>query len=94
MHSFADTREVNECLNALAQGDAPLVRILPPRPGQKEKRPVQLLSGEPDLSDPPPHEQRAPEPSRIESLEAQVAALKAEVAALREEFGAFRKQFE
>ena len=94
LHAFADTREVDECLHALAQGDAPLVRILPPRPGQKERRCVQLLSGEPDLSEPPPQEQRAPEPSRIESLEAQVAALKAELGALREEFGAFRKQFE
>ena len=96
LHSFADTREVDECLNALAAGDAPLVRILPPRPGQKEKRVVQLLSGEPDLSEPPPspYEQRAPEPSRIEALEMQVAALKAELGALREEFSAFRKQFE
>ena len=89
LHLFADTREVEECLNGLAQGDAPIVRILTPRPGQKEKRVVQLLSGEPDLSEPvaPPHETRIPEPSRIEALEAQVAAL-------REEFHAFRKQFE
>lgn len=94
LHSFADTREVDECLNGLAAGDAPLVRILPPRPGQKEKRVVQLLSGEPDLSEPPTFEQRAPEPSRIEALAAEVAALKAELGALREEFGAFRKQFE
>lgn len=96
LHPFADTREVDECLHALAQGAAPLVRILPPRPGQKEKRVVQLLSGEPDLSEPPPSpdEQRAPEPSRIAALEMQVAALKAELGALREEFSAFRKQFE
>ena len=90
LHSFAETREIEECLHGLAQGAAPLVRILAPRPGQKEKRCVQLLSGEPDLSEPPPagpHESRAPEPSRIEALEAQVAAL-------RQEFDAFRKQFE
>ena len=90
LHVFAETREVDECLSGLAQGDAPLVRILAPRPGQKEKRVVQLLSGEPDLSEPPPaapHESRAPEPSRLDALEAQVAAL-------REEFEAFRKQFE
>ena len=90
LHSFADTREVEECLHGLEKGDAPLVRILAPRPGQKEKRCVQLLSGEPDLSEPPaaePNAGRSPEPSRIEALEAQVAAL-------REEFDAFRKQFE
>ena len=96
MHSFADTREIEECLGGLEKGDAPLVRILVPRPGQKEKRVVQLLSGEPDLSEPvaPTREYRAPEPSRIEALETQVAALTAELAALREEFSAFRKQFE
>ena len=90
LHSFADAREIEECLHGLAQGAAPLVRILAPRPGQKEKRCVQLLSGEPDLSDPPPaapHESGAPEPSRLEALEAQIAALRAE-------FEAFRKQFE
>ena len=90
LHSFADVREIEECLHGLANGDAPLVRILDPRPGQKEKRCVQLLSGEPDLSEPPPatpHESRAPEPSRLDALEAQVAALRAE-------FEAFRKQFE
>ena len=90
LHSFADAREIEECLHGLAKGDAPLVRILDPRPGQKEKRCVQLLSGEPDLSEAPPaapHESRAPEPSRLDALEAQVAALRAE-------FEAFRKQFE
>ena len=89
LHLFGDAREVEECLNGLAQGDAPIVRILAPRPGQKEKRVVQLLSGEPDLSEPVAvaHESRTSEPSRIEALEAQVAAL-------RVEFDAFRKQFE
>ena len=90
LHSFADVREIEECLAGLAKGDAPLVRILPPRPGQKEKRCVQLLSGEPDLSEPSPavrHEIKDPEPSRLETLEAQVNALRAE-------FDAFRKQFE
>ena len=96
LHSFADTREIEECLGGLEKGDAPLVRILAPRPGQKEKRVVQLLSGEPDLSEPVAamREYRAPEPSRIDALETQVAALTAELAALREEFSAFRKQFE
>lgn len=94
---FADTQVIDECLAALAAGDAPLVRILAARPGQKEKRAVQLLSGEPDLTEPPapePREIKPPEPSRIAGLEVEVTALRAELAALREEFAAFRKQFE
>ena len=96
LHSFADTREIEECLGGLEKGDAPLVRILAPRPGQKEKRVVQLLAGEPDLSEPvaAAREYRAPEPSRIDALETQIAGLTAELGALREEFSAFRKQFE
>ena len=48
LHSFSSLAEVEACLDELARGDAPLVRMLPARPGQKEKRFVQLLSGEPE----------------------------------------------
>src|SRR5207302_1949137 len=44
MHSFNTLEEVESCLADLANGDAPLVRVLPARAGQKEKRYVQLLS--------------------------------------------------
>ncbi|MBI5799415.1 MAG: YceH family protein [Verrucomicrobia bacterium] len=97
MHAFANIGEVEECLRTLGEGADPLVRVLPPRPGQKEKRFVQLLSGEPALEEttsPEPRPAAASAPSRVVSLEAEVAALKAEVAALREEFARFRKQFE
>ncbi|MEN9575706.1 MAG: hypothetical protein RL514_3561 [Verrucomicrobiota bacterium] len=96
MFAFANIGEIEECLRVLGEGSAPLVRLLPPRAGQKEKRFVQLLSGEPALE-----ELAAPEarpttttPTRVEVLEAEVAMLKTEVAALREEFAGFRKQFE
>lgn len=97
MHAFANIGEVEECLRALGEGADPLVRVLPPRPGQKEKRFVQLLSGEPVLDEPAAaefHEVAPPAPTRVEMLEAEVSALKTEMAALREEFARFRKQFE
>jgi uncharacterized protein len=102
LHPFASVQEVEECLQNLCQGDRPLARVIPPRPGQKEKRYVQLLSGEPEIAQPaapvsstvgsPATPQ--PDKSRLEQLEAEVGALKAELAALREEFAGFRKQFE
>jgi uncharacterized protein YceH (UPF0502 family) len=97
LHAFSSGQEVEECLQALAAGDAPLVRILPARPGQKEKRSVQLLSGEPDLTEPSPaepHETKASGVTRIEALETEVITLTSEIAALREEFASFKKQFE
>ncbi|MFA6545554.1 MAG: YceH family protein [Limisphaerales bacterium] len=97
LHPFASLTEVEETLQGLALMSEPLVRIVPPCPGQKEKRFVQLLSGEPVIEEPAAPEARAsvpPAPSRLETLEAEVAAMKAELAALREEFARFRKQFE
>lgn len=97
MHAFASVGEVEECLRGLGEGAEPLVRVLPARPGQKENRYVQLLSGEPVLAEPTAAETRsavASGPTRVETLEAEVATLKSEVAALREEFARFRKQFE
>ena len=98
MHAFESIAEVEECLQGLGQGTDPLVRVIPPRPGQKEKRFVQLLAGEPPAEVLAPAEEPrsapAPTPSRLESLEAEVAALKNELAALRAEFAGFRKQFD
>ena len=97
LHPFASLVEVEETLQGLALLSEPLVRIVPPRPGQKEKRFVQLLSGEPALEDPAAAEARptiVSGPTRVEALEAEVAALKMDVAALREELARFRKQFE
>lgn len=54
LHAFASVGEVEECLRGLSEGAEPLVRELPARPGQKENRFVQLLSGEPGLDEPPP----------------------------------------
>lgn len=96
MFAFPSLEAVQERLDELARGDAPLVQVLPARPGQKERRYVQLLSAEVPLSE----SAAAPEPTviptrtRLDELAAEIATLKTEVATLREEFAAFRRQFE
>ncbi|MBV9999443.1 MAG: YceH family protein [Verrucomicrobia bacterium] len=101
--------EVEALLEGLARGDAPLVQSLPPRPGQKERRYVQLLSGpfqaaevepsRPVHSPPVPVAPGAPLEAdrgseRLAALEAEINALKTSLAALHAEFAAFRRQFE
>ena len=54
MASFPQLSDVEGALTGLAEGGEPLVRLLPQRPGQKERRYVQLLSGEP--AEPAPEE--------------------------------------
>ncbi len=101
--------EVESTLQGLARGDAPLVRALPARPGQKEVRYVQLLSGpyaEPEpvlptarevaadaVPSPPPDGRPAWE-ERLAALTAEVGELRAALAELQEAFATFRKAFE
>jgi uncharacterized protein YceH (UPF0502 family) len=102
MHPFESVAEVEARLEELGRGSAPLVRALEARPGQKERRFIQLLSAEiPDPTATPhtPFSQEAtpavaPLPTRIDTLTAELATLRAELEQLREEFRAFRKQFE
>jgi uncharacterized protein YceH (UPF0502 family) len=102
MHAFPSLEEVEAALSGLAKGDEPLVRVLPARPGQKERRYVQLLSGEPSeetLQGTPVAAADAGEPgvsrsARIEALEQEVATLREELQSLRALFEEFRKQFE
>ena len=104
MHGFGSIEEIESCLAELSKGDAPLVKILAARPGQKERRYVQLLSAE-SLPCEPASETFAPAAvgeqaavgesgPRVEALEKEVAGLKAEMQQLREEFSAFRQQFD
>jgi uncharacterized protein YceH (UPF0502 family) len=92
---FATLEELEACLEGLARGDSPLIKLLPQQPGQKERRYVQLFSAEPEggwrEATPPP----APRgDARLEALQAEVAALREEVAALKAQFTDFKKQFE
>ena len=103
MQFFDSLEQVESFLADLARGESPLVRVLPARPGQKESRYVQLLSGEPlrpesaptqGVDSPPAATESAMDSSRLEAVENQVAELRAELRSLREELLSFRKQFE
>jgi hypothetical protein len=97
---FDSMDQVESFLADLAKGDDPLVRVLSARPGQKERRYVQLISGEPVLrveGEIPvvgPTRENSQGPSRIQALENEIAAIKTELQQLREELLSFRKQFE
>lgn len=104
LYGFGSLQELETCLEGLCAGDYPLVRLLPPRPGQKERRYAQLLSGEPEWPEARDgggggsayQEVPLPEPEsagRIEALEAEIAKLRGELEQLREEFNGFRGQF-
>lgn len=97
MAGFASLAEVEETLASLEAGDEPLVRLLPARPGQKERRFVQLLAGEPVIDDSPVASEApraAAGPSRVDALAEEVRTLREQLAALREEFDRFKQQFE
>ena len=103
MQFFDSLEQVESFLADLSRGESPLVRVLPARPGQKESRYVQLLSGEPVMPEgaaiqgtdsPPVTTGSATDSSRLEAVENQVAELRAELRSIREELLSFRKQFE
>ena len=89
--------EVEACLEDLARGEDPLVRVIPARPGQKEKRYVQLLSATPETgvsgAEPARAVESTSEQPRLDVLESELSALKSELYALRKEFEEFKKSF-
>ncbi|SRR5581483_241501 len=98
MHRFASLDEVQSTLESLAKDESRFVTVLPTRPGQKEQRYVQLLTGEPvftEQTESSPAASSVPAtPSRLDALETEVAALKEQVQKLTDELAIFRKQFE
>ena len=105
LYEFAELREVEETLDALAHRDEPLVVKLPRQAGRKEARYAHLLSGPPGIEEAgeeqpghaaprPPSSTRAAEGERVARLEAEVETLRTEVAELRRQLEEFRKQFE
>ena len=98
MFMFGTLEAVDACLEDLARGDDPLVQLLPPRPGQKERRFVQLFSEEGAI---PEDSSVVAAPTlgrstgaRIDALEAEVAQLRKELEDVRSELALFRQQFE
>jgi uncharacterized protein YceH (UPF0502 family) len=89
--------EIDAYLEELARGGDPLVRVLPARPGQKERRFIQLLAGEPEVTEAPVSSAlpigRVPEKSRLDALEGEVNSLKRDLQALREDLANFKKEF-
>ena len=96
MAPFAALADAENVLNAMGEGSEPLVRLLPARSGQKERRYVQLLSGEP--TEAAAIEPAAPVVSppasagRIDVLENEVAALRGELSELRASLNDLRRQ--
>jgi uncharacterized protein len=89
--------DVEALLDELSAGDDPLVKVIPARAGQKEKRYVHLLSrheqaGAP-TEEPTQTVELTPQKSRLEQLESEFNTLRAEMNALREDFEQFKKQF-
>jgi len=89
LYEFDDLGAVEAALHRLAERTPPLATELPRRPGEKEPRFAQLLSGEIRTLEPPPAplERRSP-------LEERVARLEGDLAELRHQFDEFRKSFE
>jgi uncharacterized protein YceH (UPF0502 family) len=101
MYEFADLREAEATLEALAQREEPLIVKLPRQAGRKEARYAHLLSGQPVFEDDgePQSVSSAPrarggESERVARLEAEVERLGGELADMRRQFEEFRKQFE
>jgi hypothetical protein len=102
MHAFESVVEVQAQLEELGRGDTLLTQVLPARPGQKERRYIQLFSAEGAEENAPAialsvhettREEPAP-PARIDVLTQDIASLRTELEQLRAEFAAFRRQFE
>ena len=96
MAPFATLADAENVLNAMAEGGEPLVRLLGARPGQKERRYVQLLSGEPveAVADdgPVPVRSEPAGPTRLEALEKEVADLRGQLSQLQASFEELQRQ--
>ena len=91
MHKFDDTDQVQAVIDKMPE----LVLKLPRRPGEKELRYAQLLSGPPDVQAAEAQAQPlTPRQDRISALEAEVAQMRQEVDGLKQQFADFRRQFE
>ena len=100
MAAFASLPETEGVLHGLAELPEPLTRLLPARPGQKERRYVQLLSGEPaepsaqELAASAPRERPRFTSEPTPDLAPRLAALEQEVADLHTQLGTLRESLD
>jgi uncharacterized protein YceH (UPF0502 family) len=91
LHSFASAADVEATLEALASRTSPLVAVVEPRAGQKERRWLQLLEGDAEgraaSSAPSTVTGSTRGGGRVDELEERIAALEARVASLVEALG-------
>jgi uncharacterized protein len=90
MHRFDDLDQVQSVIDRLPE----LIVKLDRRPGEKESRYAQLLSGAPVVSETQPESPAPQRVDRIATLEAEVAQLHVELEDLKQQFAGFKKQFE
>ena len=89
--------DLERLLDELSAGDDPLVKVIPARPGQKEKRYAHLLSPYTETyesaADRAPAIESTPQESRLDQLESELKNLRTEMNSLREDFEQLKKQF-
>lgn len=94
LHRFADISSVEAFLQELAERTeaqgGPLVRLLARRPGEREPRWAQLLTGEPQEPAAEAARPTAAAPARAPDTVSEIDALKATVAALVDEMARLR----
>lgn len=96
-HSFFSLEAAESCLQSLMERPEPLVRVIPPGPGQKEKRYCELLSVQTETPSEVPPEKKTTilvDEERLNHVETELHRLREELTALKEEFNTFKKQFE
>jgi uncharacterized protein YceH (UPF0502 family) len=94
MHEFAELSDLEILLDQMTKSDNPLVMQLPKLPGTKEFRYVQLLTGEPDVSqlDQASTYSTTSASSALDELRAEVHQLRTDLDDLRNKFEALLEQ--
>jgi uncharacterized protein len=95
IHRFEELDDVLSALQRLVQREPSLATALPRQPGTKEIRYAHLLSGEVETAALPPREETgntaSSTPSRLTSLENEVATLRQEIQDLKEQLAALQQ---